>query len=136
MGNKPCQRIALLRPRRQNFFDEGQHPVLIKMTIAQISILPAFHDQLSPLARRFRIDSCLSQAAKMVFHGARVDDVKRLLPTFDTFPNEREKYPVLFVWGVKERANVTLASERRVGKTNRLLATAHQSSPIPLWVCK
>src|ERR1700731_2627670 len=136
MGNQPSERISLVGPPRQNFFDQGQHSVLIKMTIAQISVLPAFHHQLSPLARPFSIDSCLSQAAVMVFHGARIDDVKRLLPTFDSFANKREEYAVLFIRGMKKRTNMTVVSECRVSKMNRLLATAHQFSPMVICVCK
>ncbi len=95
------------------------------MTIPQISVLPAFYHQLSSVVRRFSIDSCTSQAAKMIFHVAWVNDVVSLLPTFDSFANIWEEHPVLFIRRVKKSANVTLGSERRASKMNWLLASNH-----------
>src|ERR1043166_8355105 len=72
----------------------------------------------------------------MVFHGARIHDVKRLLPTLDSFANKREEYAVLFIRGMKKRTNMTLVPVCRVSKMNRLLAAGHQFSPMVICVCK
>src|SRR5690242_21637647 len=129
MRHQPSQGIAFGRSCGKHFLDQSQHPILVEVAIPQVSVLPAFHDQLSARLGSFGINACRVQAGEMVVDEIWIDDVKSLLATFDPFADEWQQNAVLLIRRMEEGANMALCTVCRIGKVDRMFYSSHLITP-------
>jgi hypothetical protein len=113
----------------RQLFKRRDHAVRIEVAIREIDISIDAKFQLSALLRSRRIDPCLNQALEVVLTLIRIDDMNCLMPTLESVFYEWQQNPILFVWAVEERADVTRLVDLGTSKRNGSRDLLHSISP-------
>jgi hypothetical protein len=93
-----------------------QHSILIEASIAKVGFGVGSKLELSILLGCRRVDPYRGQPLQMVVMLTRINNVNRLVPTLKPVPDEGKQNPVLFVFTVEERADMTRFAELGAGK--------------------
>src|ERR1051325_8140722 len=119
--DEACQRKSLPRTGLQHLLDQGEHPVLIEVPVAQVRLVPGGNLELALRFSGLHCNPGLRQLSAVGLSRHRVYDMECLFAAIEPFAHERLEHTKLFVEAVKERADVAKAIKRSAGKADRQL---------------
>jgi hypothetical protein len=102
---------------------------LIKVIVAQVSVLPAPQLELAGIQRLLHVNAGFGEPFEMVLLQLRIYDVKRFVPSLEPLFDERAKHPVLLIEVVEESANVTVMAETAASTLYGTAVCSHVSPP-------
>src|SRR5229473_1621976 len=98
---QPRERVPPCRARLEDFFDQGQHGVLIEAISAKVSLLPRPHLQLARAHCPLHVDARCREPLQMVLPQIGVHDVESSFSPVQAVLDERAQDPVLLVDAVR-----------------------------------
>src|SRR3984957_12589632 len=103
----------------RHLFEHFEHAILIETAVSQIRLGVGSKLELSGLLGGVGINSCRSQALKMILALFGIDYVHGLVATLESVLNEWEQNAVFFFVAVKKRTNMTHLCKLRTADMNR-----------------
>jgi hypothetical protein len=129
IGDEASETVALRLAALQHFLDQGQHPVLVEATLAQVGVLPTTDLELSIVLGLVDGNACLLKASPVFGAVSVFDDVKGLLALIEALFDEREEYSIFLVFRVEKGADVPGPTESRACQPYSVVRLAHMHHP-------
>jgi hypothetical protein len=113
----------LLFPFQQCRLEQRDLPVLVKVSVFEVGILPVADDQSFLALSPSDIDARFLEAPQVVLAPWAIEDVKCAITLLETLFDKGHQHPVLFLLAVEEGADVPLAIEDRTRQMDLLRVT-------------